>query len=127
MTTSLTPFFHPRGVAVIGASSNPRKLSYGILRNLVNSPYDGGIYPVNPGSTEILEKTSYPDITAVPDPVDLAVIVLPVNAIPDALEACGRRGVKAVIIISGGFKEVGEEGEQMEARCLEIISATACA
>jgi len=121
MISSLIPFFHPRGVAVIGASSNPRKLSYGILRNLVNSPYDGGIYPVNPGSTQILGKTSYPDITAVPDPVDLAVIVLPVNAIPNALEACGRRGVKAVIIISGGFKEIGEEGEQMEARCLEII------
>ncbi len=121
MTSSLTPFFHPAGVAVIGASSNPRKLSYGILRNLVNSPYDGGIYPVNPGAGEILGKTSYPDITSVPDPVDLAVIVLPVNAIPETLEACGRRGVKAVIIISGGFKEVGEEGEQIEVRCLEII------
>ena len=121
MTSSLTPFFHPAGVAVIGASSNPRKLSYGIMRNLVNSPYAGGIYPVNPGAAEILGKPSYADISAVPDPVDLAVIVLPVTAIPDTLEACGQRGVKAVIIISGGFKEVGEEGEQIEARCLEII------
>ena len=67
MTSSLTPFFHPAGVAVIGASSNPRKLSYGILRNLVNSPYDGAIYPVNPGAGEILGKTSYPDITSVPE------------------------------------------------------------
>ena len=50
MTSSLTPFFYPAGVAVIGASSNPRKLSYGIMRNLVNSPYTGGIYPVNPGA-----------------------------------------------------------------------------
>jgi acetyltransferase len=121
MTSSLTPFFHPAGVAVIGASSNPRKLSYGIMRNLVNSPYAGGIYPVNPGAAEILGKPSYADISAVPDPVDLAVIVLPVAAIPDTLEACGQRGVKAVIIISGGFKEVGAEGEQMEQRSLEII------
>lgn len=121
MTSSLTPFFHPAGVAVIGASSNPRKLSYGIMRNLVNSPYTGGIYPVNPGAAEILGKPSYADISTVPDPVDLAVIVLPVTAIPDTLEACGKRGVKAVIIISGGFKEVGAEGEQIEARCLEII------
>ena len=121
MTSSLKPFFEPAGVAVIGASSNPRKLSYGIMRNLVNSPYAGGIYPVNPGAAEILGKPSYADISAVPDPVDLAVIVLPVTAIPDTLEACGQRGVKAVIIISGGFKEVGEEGERIEARCLEII------
>jgi acetyltransferase len=103
MTSSLTPFFHPAGVAVIGASSNPRKLSYGIMRNLVNSSYTGGIYPVNPGASEILGKPSYGDISAVPDPVDLAVIVLPVTAIPETLEACGQRGVKAVIIISGGF------------------------
>ncbi len=121
MASSLTPFFYPAGVAVIGASSNPRKLSFGIMRNLVNSAYAGGIYPVNPGAAEILGKTNYPDISAVPDPVDLAVIVLPVSAIPDTLEACGKRGVKAVIVISGGFKEVGAEGEQEEARCLEII------
>ena len=121
MTSSLTPFFYPAGVAVIGASSNPRKLSFGIMRNLVNSAYTGGVYPVNPGADEILGKTSYADISAVPDPVDLAVIVLPVSAIPETLEACGRRGVKAVIVISGGFKEVGAEGEQVEARCLEII------
>lgn len=121
MTSSLTPFFHPAGVAVIGASSNPHKLSYGIMRNLVNSPYAGGVYPVNPGAAEILGKACYPDISEVPDPVDLAVIVLPVSAIPATLEACGQRGVKAVIIISGGFKEVGAEGEEIELRSLAII------
>ncbi len=56
MTSSLTPFFEPAGVALIGASSNPRKLSFGILRNLVNSAYPGGIYPVNPGASDILGK-----------------------------------------------------------------------
>ncbi len=121
MTSSLKPFFEPAGVALIGASSNPRKLSFGILRNLVGSTYPGGIYPVNPGAGEILGKASYADISAVPDPVDLAVIALPAPVIAETLEACGRRGVKAIIVISGGFKEVGGGGEELEARCLEII------
>ena len=121
MTSSLKPFFEPAGVAIIGASSNPRKLSYGILRNLAGSAYTGGVYPVNPGAAEILGRPGYADIAAVPDPVDLAVIVLPAPVIADTLEACGKRGMKAVIIISGGFKEVGEGGEALEARCLEII------
>lgn len=121
MTSSLKPFFEPTGVAIIGASSNPRKLSYGILRNLVNSAYAGGVYPVNPAAAEILGKPGYADISAVPDPVELAVIVLPAQVIAETLEACGRRGVKAVVVISGGFKEVGAGGEELEARCLEII------
>lgn len=120
MPSSLLPFFEAAGVAVIGASANPRKLSYGILENLVNSVYKGGIYPVNPGSTEILGKTCYPDIVSVPDPVELAVIVLPVSATPEALEACGKRGIKAVVIISGGFKETGAEGLALEEQCLHI-------
>jgi acetyltransferase len=122
MPSSLHPFFEAAGVAVIGASSNPRKLSYGILKNLVSSTYPGGIYPVNPGSTEILTKTCYADIADVPDPVDLAVIVLPVAATPIILEACGKRGIKAVVIISGGFKETGAAGLNLEEQCLEIAA-----
>jgi len=121
MTSSLKPFFEPAGVAVIGASANPRKLSFGIMRNLVSSTYAGGIYPVNPGAEKILDKPGFSDISAVPDPLELAVIALPAPVIAETLEACGRRGVKAVIVISGGFKEVGEGGQALEARCLEII------
>ncbi len=120
MPSSLSPFFEAAGVAVIGASSNPRKLSYGILKNLVDSKYMGGIYPVNPGSSEILGKTCYPDISTVPDPVELAVIVLPVAATPETLEACGKRGIKAAVIISGGFKETGADGLELEQKCLTI-------
>ncbi|KAF0109761.1 MAG: hypothetical protein FD147_2086 [Chloroflexi bacterium] len=122
MPSSLTPFFDAAGVAVIGASGNPRKLSHGILRNLVNSTYKGGIYPVNPGSPEILGKTCYADISSVPDPVELAVIVLPAAATPETLEACGKRGIKAAVIISGGFKEVGAGGLDLEKKCLDIAS-----
>ncbi len=118
--SDLTPFFEPKGVAVIGASSKPNKLSFGILRNLVNSTYPGGVYPVNPNETEILGKPCFKDISQVPDPVDLAVMVVPAPATPDVLTACGKRGIKGVIIISGGFKEVGSSGNDLEKQCLDI-------
>ena len=118
--SDLTPFFEPAGVAVIGASANPHKLSHGILRNLINSTYSGGVYPVNPSAEEILGKLCYTDITAVPDPVELAVLVIPAGATPQTLEACGQRGIHAAIIISGGFKEVGSGGADLEKECLDI-------
>lgn len=120
MPSSLRPFFEAIGVAVIGASANPRKLSHGILKNLIDYGYKGGIYPVNPGSDDILGCKCYTDIAAVPDPLDLAVIILPAPATPDALEACGKRGIKAVVIISGGFKETGTGGQELESQCLKI-------
>jgi len=123
MTSSLAPFFSAAGVAVIGASANPRKLSHGILRNLVTSKYAGGIYPVNPGESEILGKKCYPSISDVPDPVELAVIVVPVAATPVTLEACGKRGIRAAVIISGGFKEVGQSGADLEQECLRIAKS----
>lgn len=120
MHHGLKPFFSPRGVAIIGASAAPNKLSFGILRNLSQYGYSGHIAPVNPKEDEILGYKSYPDITSVPDPVDLAVIVLPAPVIPEVLEDCGKRGVKAVVIISGGFKELGPEGAAMEASLVDI-------
>lgn len=118
--SDLTPFFEPNGVAIIGASANPRKLSHGILRNLVNSTYAGGVYPVNPNESEILGKPCFKDISAVPDPVDLAVMIVPAPATPEILTACGERGIRGVIIISGGFKEVGTSGLDLEQQCLDI-------
>jgi acetyl coenzyme A synthetase (ADP forming)-like protein len=120
MPHDLLPFFAPRGVAIVGASASPNKLSFGILRNMTLYGYTGQIAPVNPRADEILGLKCYPDIASVPDPLDLAVAVLPAPAIPDVLEACGQRGIKAVIIISGGFKEVGEGGAGLEQTCLEI-------
>jgi acetyltransferase len=114
MASSLTPFFEPRGVAIIGASSSPDKLSYGILKNMTLYGYSGQIYPVNPKADEILGLKSYTDISQVPDPVDLAVVILPAHLIADVLKACGERGIRAVTIISGGFKEVGKEGKELE-------------
>lgn len=121
MTQSLRNFFEPKGVAIIGASAKSNKLSYGILENMLQYGYSGEVYPVNPKSSEILGEKCYPDITSVPDPVDLAVIILPAPVIPSVLNACGERGIKNVTVISGGFKEIGEEGQKLEAQILEII------
>lgn len=120
MQSSLKPFFAPSGVAILGASASPNKLSFGILRNLTLYGYQGQIAPVNPGSTEILGLPCYPDISCVPDPVELAVVSLPAGVIPGILDSCGRRGIKAVVIISGGFKEVGQEGALLEQKIFTI-------
>lgn len=120
MQHGLTPFFAARGVAIIGASASPTKLSFGIVRNMTLYGYQGQIAPVNPKVDEILGLKCYDQVADVPDPVDLAVVVLPAPAIPQVLEDCGKRGIRAVTIISGGFKEVGAEGAQLERTCLEI-------
>ncbi|HSN75407.1 MAG TPA: acetate--CoA ligase family protein [Anaerolineae bacterium] len=116
----LTPFFNPSGVAVIGASADPRKLSHGVLRNCFSHGYAGAVHPVNPRVSEILGLPCYPDIEVVPDPVELAVLMVPAAACPDVLAACGRRGIKAAIVISGGFREVGVAGLALEQELLRI-------
>lgn len=118
--SSIQYFFRPAGVALIGASSNPMKLSYGVLENMTRYGYEGKVYPVNPKSSEILGLPCFPDISAVPDPVELAVLMIPAPYVADTLEACGKRGLKAVTIISGGFKEVGKEGAALEQKCVQI-------
>jgi acetyltransferase len=119
MTSELTSFFSPHGVALIGASANPNKLSNAILRNLINT-YQGPIYPVNPRYQEMAGLPCYPDIADVPDPVELAVSILAAKMTPAMVEACGRRGIKAATIISSGFKEVGREGAALEEECVVI-------
>ncbi len=122
MISDLAPFFSPKGVAIIGASTNPQKLSHGILKNLKTYGYDGGIYPINPKAEQILDLPCYADVADVPDPVELAVVVLPAPMTPAVLTACGERGIKAVIIISGGFREVGEGGVALEEECQAIAN-----
>ncbi len=110
----------PRGVAVIGASQDATKLGYSAARNLVVSGYRGAIHLVNPRGGELFGLPMHPDPEAVPDPVDLAIILVPAPIVPGVLKACGRRGIRAAIIGAGGFREKGEEGAQLEAECLEI-------
>ena len=113
-------FFDPRGVVVVGASLNPSKLGYGAARNLVVSGYRGAIHFVNPHGGRLFDRPIHAAVADVPDPVDLAMILIPGPAVPQALEDCGLRGIRAAIIGSGGFRETGAEGKALEARCLEI-------
>lgn len=123
MESSLRPFFHPQGVMIVGVSHDPTKLGYGLARNLVSSGYAGAIHFVNPKGGELFARPLYPDIRSVPDPVDLGVLVIPASNVPEALRACGERGLRAVIIASGGFREVGPTGAALEAECLAIARA----
>jgi acetyltransferase len=113
-SNDLSIFFRPKGVAVIGASRDPEKLGYSAVYNLVHRNYGGQIYPINPKADEILGWKAYPSILDAPDPLDLAVIVLPARYVEQALEECGKRGVKGVTVVSGGFREVGPEGVERE-------------
>jgi acetyl coenzyme A synthetase (ADP forming)-like protein len=118
--SSLAPFFAPRGIAVIGASQDPTKLGYGLARNLVQSNYQGVVHFINPKGGRLLGRSMIPSILDAPDPVDLAILLIPAPVVPQALENCGRRGLKAAIIGSGGFRETGAGGAGLEAECLRI-------
>lgn len=120
VTDPLHIFFHPRGVAVLGASANPTKLSYGVLRNLVTHDYRGPVYPVNPKGGAMLGLRVYTSVAEVPDPVDLAVIVLSAEQTVEALEACGKRGIRAAVLIASGFAELGAGGREREEQLREV-------
>ena len=121
MRESLELFFKPASVAVIGASKNPDKLSNGIVKNMLAYGYDGRVYPINTKEKEILGLKCYASILDIKDPVDLAVIILPVKFIASVITDCGEKGVKAVTVISGGFKEVGADGTVLEKELIRIV------
>ena len=105
-----------RSIAVVGASPDPNKVGYSILRNLLSFP--GKLYPVNPKHTQILGRTVYPTLTSIPDPVDIAVIVVPARFVVDVVEEAGKKGTPLVVIISSGFRESGEAGTRLEEKVL---------
>ena len=115
----LDAIFHPRSIAVIGATEKEGSVGRTILWNLLSSPFGGTVYPVNPTRPAILGVKAYPSISAIGEPVDLAVIVTPAKSAPGLVEECGQAGITGVIIISAGFKEVGPEGVELERQVLE--------
>ncbi len=112
--------FNPSSIAVIGASAEEKKVGYAVLKNLIDD-YKGKIYPVNPGRQEILSLPCYPAVSSIPDRVDLAVIVIPAKFVSEALTDCAKAGVKGVVVITAGFKEVGGEGINREKQIVEIV------
>jgi len=119
-SSPLDAFFRPEGVALIGASRDPAKLGYAVLRNMIRHGYAGPVYPVNPNADEILGLRCYPSVLDVPDPVELAVIIAPAAATPTIMEQTGQRGIHAAVIISGGFAESGPQGAELEKQIVEI-------
>jgi len=116
----LDSFFNPDSVAIIGASRDPEKLGYAVLANLIEGGFAGPVYPVNPKADEILGLRAYRSITEIPEPVALAVVVIPYRFVPAVLEECGVKGVPAVVVISAGFREAGREGLEREMELIEI-------
>jgi len=121
MESSLDPLFRPDSVAVIGASRNPGTIGYQIVDNLVRHGYQGVVYPVNPHARAIHSIQAFPSISAVPEPVDMAVVVVPKEFVLKVVDECGQQGVKAVVVISAGFREVGGEGLGREEVLLKIV------
>ncbi|HUL40146.1 MAG TPA: acetate--CoA ligase family protein [Methanomassiliicoccales archaeon] len=106
--------FEPDSIAIIGAAREELKVGHIVVKNLLESRYEGKIFPVNPKSEEILGLKCYPSVLDIPDEVQAAVICVPNTFVPKVMEECGEKKVKAAIIITAGFKEIGKEGAELE-------------
>jgi acetate---CoA ligase (ADP-forming) len=104
----LTGLLRPKGIAVIGASTTPGKIGHTVVKNLIESGYEGGIYPVNPTADEILGLKVYKSVLDIPDQVDAAAITVPAKFVMEVVKECGEKGVKGLIVITSGFSEVGD-------------------
>ena len=110
---NLDAVFKPSSIAVIGASREPNKIGHVIVKNFIDGGFGGKVYPINPNAEEILGLKAYKSVLEIKEKVDSAVIAIPAAAVAGALEECGKKGIKGVVLISGGFSEVGNhKGEK---------------
>ncbi len=117
---NLDKLFKPKSIAVIGASNKVGSAGYRIFRNLIGSGYDGVVYPIHPKNESIQGVQAYKNVNELPKVVDMAIIVTPAKVVIDVVEQCGKKGIKGILIISAGFKEIGEEGKKKEKELLKI-------
>jgi acetyl coenzyme A synthetase (ADP forming)-like protein len=110
--------FKPRTIAVIGASSDSSKVGFALFRNL--SEFKGKVYPINPGKDTIQGHKAFKSIVDVPEKVDMAIIAVPAAVVPQVMEDAGKKGVKLAVVITAGFKEIGDEGKALESKVLEV-------
>lgn len=120
----LEVFFHPRNVAVIGATEEPSSVGHSVMKNLTEESFEGRVFPVNPKRTTVMGLPCYPNVGAVPVKADLAVIVTPARTVPAIIGECATAGVEGAIIISAGFKETGAHGAELEAEILRQARRT---
>jgi acyl-CoA synthetase (NDP forming) len=120
----LDALFSPQAVAVVGASNRELTIGYRIIENLLDFGYTGPIYPVNPKGGEIRGLKAYPSILDTPEPVDVAHVVIKNTLVPACVEDCAAKGVKAVIVNTAGFREIGEQGAALEEQLKDIAART---
>lgn len=118
--TSLTSILYPKSVAVIGASRTQGTLGQLLVQCLLESHFTGTVYPVNPQASSIMSVKAYPSVLTIPDEIELAIIVVPAATVTQVVDECGRKGVRAIIVISDGFKERGSEGAAREKELRQI-------
>jgi acyl-CoA synthetase (NDP forming) len=106
--------FHPRSVALVGASKDPKKWGFNLLFNIMKGGYRGRVYPINPKEPEILGFKAYPSIARVPEPVDQALLAVPLSDMPTVIQECGENGTRVGVVITAGFGEVGRKGKKAE-------------
>ncbi len=121
-TKNLDKIFSPKSIAVIGASGTPGSVGYILLKNLIASGYEGVVYPVNNKRKSVQGVRAYSSINDIPEIVDLAIIAIPAVFVAKAVEQCGKKGITGIIIISAGFKELGEDGAKLEKSINEIAT-----
>ena len=119
----LDAIFSPKSVAVVGASSQPGKVGHDIFKNILWGGYTGTLYPVNPKAKSILCVKSLPSLLDIEDMVDLAMLILPPQRIVKAVEDCIKKGIKGIVVVSAGFREVGKEGLEIENRITAMCMA----
>jgi acetyltransferase len=119
--SSLSPLFQPQTVALIGATDKAGSVGRTLLWNLISHPFGGVVFPVNPKRSAVLGIKSYPTLSAIPDRVDLAVVVTPAPSVPAIMSECVAARVRAAIVISAGFKEAGAEGVELERRVMAEV------
>ena len=121
MNDAIQALLHPQSIAIIGASSDFNKINGRTLKALVDKKYAGRILPVNPKYQTLLDLPCYPDVASIPGTVDLAVVAVPAKHVPDTLRELGKKGVKAAVVFSSGFSEVGGDGIRLEAELKKAI------
>jgi len=119
---SLEKILNARSVAIVGASRDEKKRGFLAVRSLIESKYEGCIYPVNPHEESILGLRCYPKVLDIEDPVDLALITTPAQTLPGIFERCGRKGIAGLVVIAGGFGEMGWKGKQLQRKIVNIAA-----
>ena len=121
---NLDPIFHPKAIAVVGASERQGTVGNALMRNLVESGFPGGIFPIHPRHGSVMGRPAFPSVRDLEEPADLAVVATPIGTAPRIIRECADAGIRGAVIISAGGKEVGEDGRKIEAEIREEAART---